>query len=120
MIRASSRVLLFASVLAATSLLVSGCAKTKLDCTAFGKEFDQLQAATAAAAATIVDRGVCHSQIEADRRAQCPEYYVWLTAAKNFSAFAAVEKAGCVTDAGRAKARQDFLDLQKPDSFPIK
>jgi hypothetical protein len=104
----SSRVLLFASVLAVT------------DCTAFGKEFDQLQVATAVAAATIVDRGVCHSQIEADRRAQCPEYFGWLTSAKNFSAFVAVEKADCVTDAGRAKARQDFLDLQKPDAFPVK
>lgn len=114
------RLVLFTTALAMTSLLVSSCAKAKPDCIAFGRDFDRLQAATAASAALIVDRGVCHSQVDAERKAQCPEYYTWLTAAKTFSAFAAIEKAGCMTDAGRAKARQDFVDLQKPDAFPVK
>jgi hypothetical protein len=113
-------VLLFTSVVAVASLFLSGCAKAKLDCTAFNKTFDQLQAATLANGALIINRGVCHSQIVAERKAQCPEYYAWLTTAKNFSAFVASETAGCVADSDKANARQDFLDLQKPDAFPVK
>ena len=108
------------SVLAAATVLISGCSKAKLDCTAFGQEFDRLQAATAASAALIADRGVCHTQVEAERRAQCPDYYTWLKAAKTFSGFVAVEKSGCMTQAGRIQARQDFADLAKPDAFPVK
>jgi hypothetical protein len=112
--------LLFATSIAATSLLVSSCAGTKINCSAFNRTFDQLQAATATAAAAIVNRGVCHSQIDAERRAQCPEYYVWLANAKTFASVVAVEKSGCMSDAGRAKARQDFIDLEKSDAFPAK
>ncbi|HUW78699.1 MAG TPA: hypothetical protein VMV52_08135 [Candidatus Nanopelagicaceae bacterium] len=105
---------------ALASLLLTGCAKPILDCTAFGKEFDRLQGAAATAAAAIANRGVCHTQVEADRRSQCPEYYVWLTAAKTFAAFVASEKAGCVQDPDKQNARLDFIDLQKPDAFPVK
>ena len=105
---------------ALTAIVLSACGKATLDCTSFGKQFDQLQAATASNASLIVNRGVCHTQITADRKAQCPEYYTWLTAAKTFSAFVASEKSGCVADAGRANARQDFLDLERPDAFPTK
>lgn len=107
------------ALLAATGLLLGGCSNAKPDCTAFNKEFDRLQAATTASAALIVGRGVCHSQVEAERRAQCPDYYTWLTAAKTFSALVAVEKSGCMTDSGRAQARADFADLAKPDAFPV-
>lgn len=112
--------MIFTSVFAITTLLIVGCSTPKLNCTAFGKEFDKLQAATQSAAALIVDRGVCHSQVEADRRAQCPDYYTWLKAAKTFSGFVAIEKAGCMSEAGRIQARQDFADLQKSDAFPVK
>ncbi len=111
--------LLLTSSLAVAALLISGCSHPE-DCTSFGRQFDQLQAATAADAALIVNRGVCHTQIEADRRLQCPDYYTWLAAAKTFSAFVASEKSSCVSDAGRANARLDFADLQKPDAFPAK
>lgn len=116
----SRKVFLLNAWIAVTSIVISGCAPAALDCTSFGKQFDQLQAATAADAALIVNRGVCHTQIEADRRAQCPEYYTWLATAKTFSAFVASEKSGCVTDVGRANARQDFADLERPDAFPVK
>lgn len=112
--------LLFATSIAVTSLLVSSCAGTKIDCSAFNRTFDQLQGATATAAAAIVNRGVCHSQIEAERRAQCPGYYVWLANAKTFASVVAIEKSGCISDAGRTKARQDFIDLEKSDAFPAK
>lgn len=105
---------------AATALFLSACGKAALDCTSFGRQFDQLQAVTASNAALIVNRGVCHTQIVAERKAQCPAYYSWLTAAKTFSAFVASEKSGCVADVGRANARQDFLDLQRSDAFPTK
>ena len=108
------------AVVALTSLVLSSCGKAAVDCTAFGRQFDQLQAATASHAALIVNRGVCHNQITADRKAQCPDYYSWLATAKTFSAFAATGKSGCISDAGRANARQDFLDLQRPDAFPTK
>lgn len=114
------RLLRGATVLTLASLLISGCSNAKPDCTSFGKEFDRLQAATNASAALIVNRGVCHTQVEAERRAQCPEYYTWLTAAKTFSAFAAVAKTGCMSDQGRAQARQDFSDLARSDAFPVK
>jgi hypothetical protein len=112
--------LLFATSIAAVSLLVSSCAGTKINCSAFNRTFDQLQGATATTAAAIVNRGVCHSQIEAERRAQCPGYYVWLANAKTFASVVAVEKSGCMSDAGRTKARQDFIDLEKSDAFPAK
>lgn len=108
------------AVVAVAALLVSGCSNSKPDCTSFGKEFDRLQAATAASAALIANRGVCHTQVEAERQAQCPDYYKWLQAAKTFSGFVAIEKKGCVSDADRAQARADFADLQKPDAFPVK
>ena len=111
--------LAFAGV-ALTSLVLGACGKATLDCTSFGRQFDQLRAATATKAALIVNRGVCHTQITADRKAQCPDYYTWLATAKTFSAFVASEKSGCVDDAGRANARQDFLDLGRPDAFPSK
>lgn len=116
----SHKVLLLTAAVGVALLVVSGCTQAKLDCTSFGKQFDQLQAATAADAALIVNRGVCHTQIEADRKTQCPDYYTWLATAKTFSALVASEKSGCVTDAGRANARQDFVDLERPDAFPVK
>lgn len=108
------------AVIAVATLLVSGCSNSKPDCTSFGKEFDRLQAATAAAAARIVDRGVCHTQVAAERHAQCPDYYIWLQAAKTFSGFVAIDKQGCVSAADKAQARADFADLQKSDAFPVK
>lgn len=114
------RPVLLVAALAVTSLLIGGCSKAKFDCTSFGKEFDRLQVETASSAALIVDRGVCHSQVEAERKSQCPGYYTWLTSAKTFAGFVAVDKSGCLTDAGRAAARQDFADLQRPDAFPVK
>ncbi len=101
-------------------LLISGCSKAKIDCTSFGKQFDQLQATTAVSAAAIVNRGVCHSQVEGIRRAECPEYYTWEAAAKRFAQFVADEKTSCVSDSDKAAARADLLDLAKPDAFPVK
>lgn len=108
------------TMLAVSVLLISGCSKAKVDCTSFGKQFDQLQAATAVAAAAIANRGVCHSQVEGTRRAECPEYYTWQTTAKRFAQFVADEKAGCISDSDKASARADLADLSRPDAFPVK
>jgi len=114
------KILFVTTTLAVAALLISGCSKAKIDCTSFGKQFDRLQSATAAAAAAIVNRGVCHSQAEATRRAQCPEYYTWQVAAKRFAQFVADGKIGCISDSDKAAARADVSDLSKPDAFPVK
>lgn len=108
------------TMLAVSALLISGCSKAKIDCTSFGKQFDQLQTVTAVAAAAIVNRGVCHSQAEGTRRVECPEYYTWQTAAKRFVQFVIDGKAGCISDSDKASARADLSDLSRPDAFPVK
>ena len=109
-----SRAVFFASAL----LVLSGCGEKATDCTAFNKTFDELQVKQAKSSAAIAKRGVCHTRVEKDRKAKCPEYYTWLADATNFANFVASDKSTCTNEIDRRNALADLAELAKDGAFP--
>lgn len=110
-----SRILALLSLLA---LLTACSSQSEPDCTAFNKTFDDLQVKQAQSAAAIANRGICHTRVESERRAKCPEYYQWIAAATNFANFVATDKSGCTDDSDRKNALADLAELAKEGAFP--
>lgn len=112
--RTSVKVAAIAGVL----ILLGGCSSKSANCESFNKAFDELRQAQAQAALSIINRGICHTREEAQRREKCPEYYTWMAAATNYVNFVANDKSGCTTEADRKNALADLAELAKDGAFP--